>query len=249
MARIIAVMSGKGGVGKTVCSLNIALALHQFGERVVVVDGDITASNMGFHLGYYSFPNSIQRVISGEAEIEDAIHSHITGLNFIPSSISLSDISVKPRNFRQMLASLPYDFVIVDAPPGLDEVAKEVLDACDEVLIITNPEMPAIANAVKVIRMAEEKRKKVIGIVLNRYTGSAHELRPDEVEMVCEVPVIGVIPEHEDVRRSIAEKTPVVALRPHSDVSIAFKKVAARLVGKVYEPPRFLGIRRLLGLI
>ncbi len=249
MPRIISIVSGKGGVGKTICSLNLALTLHQFGEKVVVVDSDITASNLGFHLGYYSFPTSFQNVLMGEAEIEEVIHRHPTGLHFIPSSISLSDINVRPKNMRQILASLPYDMVIVDSPPGLDTVAREVINASDELLVITTPETPAVANAVKVIRLAEETRKKLVGIIVNRFTGTETELKPEEIEMICEVPVLGVIPEDPAIRDSVFEKTPVVALDPYCDASIAFKKIAAQLIGKVYQPPRFLGLRRLLGLL
>jgi len=60
LPKTIGIFSGKGGTGKTVSSINIALALHQFGEDVVVVDADTTAANIGLHLGFYTFPNNLQ---------------------------------------------------------------------------------------------------------------------------------------------------------------------------------------------
>ena len=136
-----------------------------------------------------------------------------------------------------------------DAPPGLDTVGREVLNACDEVLAVTTPEIPAVANAAKVIKMAEEQKKRILGVVVNRYSGYEHELKPEEIEVICEAPIIEVIPEDEKVRKSVFQRTPVIAMDPYTSSSIAMKKLAAKLIGKVYEPPRFLGIRKLLGLI
>ncbi len=249
MPRIICVASGKGGVGKTVCAVNLALALYQFGEKVVVVDADMTASNLGIQLGHYAFPNNLQSVIRGEVEPEMAVHTHPSGINFIPSSIALNDISVKPRNLGQVLRALPHNIIIVDAPPGLDTVGKGVLEASDEVLVVTTPEIPAVANAAKTIKMAEEYKKRIIGIVVNRYTGDESELKPEEIEMICEAPIVGVIPEDDKIKKSLFHRTPLLALDPYCSASIAFKKIAAGLIGKVYQPPRFLTIRRLFGII
>ena len=69
MQKIIAIVSGKGGVGKTFVSINLASALHQFGEKVTIVDADVSASNLGLHLGYYSFPVKLQDVLAGNMVI------------------------------------------------------------------------------------------------------------------------------------------------------------------------------------
>ncbi len=248
MPKIIGIVSGKGGTGKTVSSINIALALHQFGEEVVVVDADTTASSLGLHLGFYTFPNKLQDVLNDEIDINRAIYMHHTGLKLVPSSIDLDSLSADVSNLRLSLNKLE-GTVIVDAPPGLDKDSRAVLDACDEIIVITNPEIPTVANAVKVARMAADMKKNILGVVITRMKNAPWELRPEEVEMMCEVPVIGIVPEDWNVNKSIFDKVPVVAQSPYSQAAIEYKKLAARLIGKTYEPPKYMGLKKLLRMI
>ncbi len=248
LPKIIGIVSGKGGTGKTVSSINIALALHQFGEEVTVVDADTTASNLGMHLGFYTFPNKLQDVLNDEIDISRAIYMHHTGLKLIPSSIDLDSLGADMSKLRLALSKLK-GTVIVDCPPGLDKDSLAVLDACDEIIVITNPEIPTVANAVKVARVAADMKKNILGVVITRAKDAAWELRAEDVEMMCEAPVIGMIPEDWNVNKSIFEKVPIVAQNPYSQASIEYKKLAARLIGKTYEPPKHMGLKKLLGLI
>ncbi len=248
MPKIIGVVSGKGGTGKTVSSLNIALALHEFGEDVVVVDADTTASTMGIHLGLYLFPNNLQDVLNDKIDISRAIYMHQTGLKFIPSSIDLELLGADVSKMRLALNKLEAT-VIVDSPAGLDKDSLSVLDACDEVIIITNPEMPTAANAAKISRMARDMKKNVFGVILTRVKNNGWELTPQDIEVMCETPVIGVVPEDINVKKSIFAKIPVVSHAPYSPVSIEYKKIAARLIGKTYEPPKHLALKKFLRLV
>lgn len=248
MPKIIGVVSGKGGTGKTVSSINLALALHQFGEDVIVVDADTTASTLAMHLGFYTFPNKLQDVLNDDIDVSRTIYMHHTGLKFIPSSIDLDSLNSDVSKLRLSLSRLN-GIVIVDAPPGLDKGSLSILDACDEVIVITNPEIPTVANGVKITRVATDMKKNVLGVVITRMRENAWELRPDEVEAMCETPIIGMIPEDHNVKRSIFDKTPIVAQSPFSPAAIEYKKVAARIIGKTYEPPKYLGLKKLLKLI
>ena len=248
MPKIIGIFSGKGGTGKTVSSINIALALHQFGEDVVVVDADTTAANVGLHLGFYTFPNNLQNVLNEDIEIGRATYMHHTGLKIIPSEINMNSLFAELSKLRLALSELQ-GIVIVDAPPGLDKNSQAVLNACDDVIIVTNPEIPTVANAVKVARMATDLKKNVLGLVVTRVKDAPWELKPGEVEMMCETQIIGTIPEDWNVNRSIFDKVPVVAQNPYSMASIEYKKLAARLIGKTYEPPKYMRIKKFLGLL
>ncbi len=248
MQRIIGVVSGKGGVGKTVTSLNLGLALHNFGEQVTVVDADTTVSNIGLHLGYYTFPNELQDVLDGEVDIKKATYMHHTGLNIIPSSIKVESMDSDISKLKDMLKWID-GTVIVDAPPGLDKYSRKVLEACDDIVLVTNPEIPTVTNALKVGRVATDMKKNLLGVVVNRVSGSKCELSVPEVEMMCECPVLGTIRDDPIVKQSIFEKVPVVANKPYSSTSIQYKKLAAKMIGKTYEPPRYLSIKKMLGLL
>ncbi len=241
--RIIGIVSGKGGVGKTVTAVNLGTALHNFGQNVMVVDTDVTASNLGLQLGFYSFPKSFQDVLSGKIDIYSSVYIHSTGLRIIPSSVDIALINAKVNNLRKVLRDLE-GIVIVDSPPGLDRDALSILKACDEVIVVTNPEMPTITNTMKVITIAEEMGKKVLGVVVNRVTNDKFELNPAEIEQTCGIPMLSVIPEDKNVKRSMFEKMPLVAYSPFSAASIGYKQLAAKVLGKTYEPPRDLLLKQ-----
>ena len=246
--KIIGVVSGKGGVGKTVSAVNLALALHQFGEDVVVVDADTSASNLGMHLGINSCPNNLYEVLMGHTSVDKSIYLHSTGLKILPSAIDLKSLDANVSKLRSVLKSIPNKYVIVDAPPGLDAVSRTILDACDEILLVTNPEMPIVTNAVKVARVAQELDKTMLGVLVNRTQGVLWELTPKEIELMCELSIVGIIPEDANIKKSIYNKYPVLVQSPYSKSSIAYKELAAKLLGGTYNPPKFVGIKRFLGL-
>ncbi len=247
--RIIGIMSGKGGVGKTVSSLNIGLALHQFGEDVVVIDADITASNLGLHLGMYNFPHGLQDVLTKDIAIEKALYIHHTGLRVIPASLDLSSLRADIKNLRKIISEIPADLVLIDSPPGINEEVIAVMSACREIMVITNPEIPTVTNAMKLSRVAEKQKRHLTGVVVNRYSNNPYELTIPEIEMMIESTIYGVVPEDPYVRESIYQKIPVVAYKPFSPAAIEFKKIAAKIIGKTYKLPRFYKIKSLLGLI
>jgi septum site-determining protein MinD len=246
MEKIIGIVSGKGGVGKTTLTANIALALQRFGKDVVAVDVDLSTSNLGLQLGFYQFPLGLQDALDGNIGILNAIYTHPSGLKVVPASISLNYLSKNPTPYR--LKSVLSDLngiILIDSPPGLREDALLVLKACDDLIIVTNPEIPAVTDALKVIKVAREMGKEPLGIVINRVRDK-FELTTEEIEEMCDLNVIGRIPDDKHVRRSMFEKTPIVSLRPLSKSSVEFQRIAAALIGAEYSPPGMLGLRRLM---
>ncbi len=248
--RIIAIISGKGGVGKTFTTVNLGLALQDFGEYVIVVDADVTVSNLGLHLGSYSFPVTLQDVLSGEENIYKSIYTHKSGLMVIPSSLSMKTVGGMSKNAKKLKNALNKltGNILLDCPPGLTEEALSIIDIADDVIVVTNPDLASITDAVKVIKIVRDKGKNLLGLVVNRIHEDKYELKPAEIEIMCEAPIIGKIPESDLVRKSIFEETPILRYKPYSDVSIAFKKLAANILGIKYKPPKMLFIKRLLGI-
>lgn len=247
MEKIIAVVSGKGGVGKTTFVANVGTALTEMTGNVVVVDTDLTTSNLGLQLGFYQFPLGLQDALEGSIGINNAIYTHPSGLKLVPASISLNYLNRVPSPYRlkSVLSDLA-GLVMIDSPPGLRDDALFVLRSADDIVVVTNPEIPAVTDALKVIKVSRELGKEPLGIIVNRVKHS-YELRQDEIESMCDAPVIGKIPEDDNIKRSMFEKTPVVSYRPYSPAAVAYRKIAASLVGKEYKPPRLLRLRRLFG--
>lgn len=249
MSRIIGIVSGKGGVGKTITAINLGIALQELGEQVTVVDADMTVSNLGVQLGTFSFDVSLQDVVSGKEHILNSIHHHPMGLTIIPSSLSVDDVytGLKPnsKKLRKDLKKLK-GIVLVDCPPGLTDDALSVMEAVDDVIVVTNPDMPSVTDAIKVIKISRDLKKNVLGIVVNRVQGTNYELRPAEIEIMCEAPIISKIPEDKIIKKSIFEEMPVVKYSPYSKPSIEFRRLAHYLTNRAFQEPRNLFFKRLL---
>ncbi len=244
-SRIIGIVSGKGGVGKTVTTINLGLALHQLGENVTIVDTDTTVANLGLQMGICSFPTTLQDVLKGTDNINKAVYTHPLGLNIIPSSISLDSINADLCNLKHVLNDLD-GLVLLDSPPGLSADALSVLDACDEVIIVSTPELQTMANALKVARVALNMEKLVLGIIVNRYTHEKYELNPTEIVTMCDAPILSMIPEDINVKRSLFEKTPLISYSPYSGPSIEFQKLACDLAGQQYRPPKNIHMKKFI---
>ncbi|MBU4201842.1 MAG: cell division ATPase MinD [Candidatus Altiarchaeales archaeon] len=235
MVRVIGVLSGKGGVGKTTLVSNLGVSLAQEGKNVAIVDANLTGANLGLHFGLLSYPVSIHDVMNGGALITDAMYKHPSGVDIIPASLSIEHIDTEPKNLRSSIDEFlgDKDFVLIDAATGLDRETLNAIDMSDEVLIVTHPELPTISDALRTKTIAEKYGKDVIGIVLNR-VNRKDDLNKDNVSSFFELPVIGAIPDDPVVRKSIEAKNPVVLSHPNHRVSQEVRRVSSHILGKKY---------------
>jgi MinD-like ATPase involved in chromosome partitioning or flagellar assembly len=247
--RIIGLVSGKGGVGKTSLAVNLCIGLKQQGAEVTVVDADFSASNLGVYLGRYDHPVKIQKVLHGEADVESAIFRHPTGVKAITSSNEINQVEPDTSELKDILngAAEDSDYVLVDCPPGLDSTVENIMMACDELMIITMPTQTAGVNAAQIIEKAKEQRKPILGTILNKVEGDPEkELVEREVEMMTESHVMGKIPYDHIMKESLFENEPAILYEPLAEASIEIKKLAASLEGREYEPPKFAKLKRKL---
>jgi septum site-determining protein MinD len=236
--QVISVISGKGGVGKTTFTANLGASLAGLGKSVLVIDGNLSGANLGLHLGLSNFyPFSLNNVLRGEVSLNHAIYKHPLGFDVIPAS--LTDIEVNPRRLRYALADLveKKDFVIIDSAAGIDNEVRASIEAADKVIIVTNPEVPAVVDALRAKTLAEKNGKTLLGVVVNKAKGDKFELADKDIEEIMEMPVLANIPYSNKVRESIAMKRPVVANSPYNKASLEITKLSHMLTGQ--EPPRF----------
>lgn len=250
MRDVLGIVSGKGGVGKTTVCVNLGLAMHRLGEKVVLIDADMKNPNFGPHLDSFDYDMPLQDILEKDISPSEALHIHRTGLRFIPSHISLKYLSAdseKLERLKKYLLELD-SRILLDTPPGLEKGTLSALEVCDSILVVSTPFLPDVTDCLKTMEVAKEMGKKVEGIVLNQKQGKGREIPPEQIESISDEEVLHSIPRDENVLEALARKTPVVEHEPHSHASVSFYKLAEKLTGKNWEKPRFLRLRRLLSL-
>lgn len=252
MKKIIVIISGKGGVGKTTTAINLGAAINYFGKDVLIIDANLTTPNVGLHLNSPEVPINLNHVLLKKAKPSEAVYEHESGIKIMPSSLSVKELkridSTKLKFFKKDFQKMA-DYVIVDSAAGLGEEANSAIEMADEIIIITNPEMPAIADALKTIKLAEQMDRPIKGAIVTRVRKDRIELRPETVKEMLEIPILGMIPEDVAVRESINMKEAVIHTHPKSKSARAYKEIAAELIDADYdsddEKPGFW--RRLFG--
>ena len=127
------------------------------------------------------------------------------------------------------------DYIFVDSAAGLGVEAMSVIDMADELIIVTNPEIPAITDALKAIKIAEEKKKSIIGVIITRVKKNDIEMQPETVKEMLEIPILGMIPEDSAVQKALSKKDAVIYTYPKSNSSRAYKEIAAKLLDAEYD--------------
>lgn len=234
MARTITIASGKGGVGKTVIAANLGIGLSKFGKKVIILDADIAMANLELILGMEGLPVTLQNVLAGEAEIEEAIYKGPAGVMVIPAGISLEGLrKVNPDMLEDVLTTIldKAEILILDAPAGLEKSAIISLAAARELLLVVNPEISSITDGMKTKLVAERLGTKLTGVIVNRVTKLGVDTTKKEIEAILESKVIAMIPEDPNVRKSAALGVPLVLEYPDSPASKAIINLAAKLSG------------------
>ena len=238
MGKAYVVISGKGGVGKTTSTINLGIAISELGEEVIIVDTNLTTPNVGLHLGSPIVPITLNHVINNKAKVEEAIYEHDSGAKIMPASLSIGELkSINHEKLPEITKKLKKicDRVFLDSSAGLGEEAKSAMRSADEVIIITNPEISAVTDALKTIKVAEEMKKDVIGVIITRHEGKKWEMDIPTIKDMLEVPILGIVPEDDSIKESQKMKNAVIKTHPKSRAARAYMKIAKKILG-----PEFL---------
>jgi septum site-determining protein MinD len=238
MKKVIVIASGKGGVGKTTTAINLGAAMNYFGRDVLIIDANMSTPNVGIDLNAPEVPISLNHVLKKKAYPFEAVYEHESGIKIIPSSLSIKELNFidtgKIKGFKKDFLKIA-DIVIVDVAAGLSSEATKAMEIADELVLVTNPEMPAITDALKTLKVAEKLNKPISGIIITRVRRNKSELQPDVVKEMLEAPILGMIPEDRVLQEALNLKNAVVHTHPKSKPSRAYKEIAAQIVGEYYD--------------
>lgn len=237
MVKVYTIASGKGGTGKTTVSVNLGTMLAQLGKETYLMDADIGMANVGLLLGLQDVPVTLHEVLAGKGNISDAIYNGPSGLKVVPSGISLQGFQqADPDRIRDVMGELVKrcEFLLIDAPAGISKDGVVPLAVADEVILVVNPELSSIVDALKTKILTEVVGGHVLGCIINRIDQEKTDVISKKMEKVLGIKVLGIVPEDANIRRASAAKTPIVIRYPASPASRALKRIASDLAGVAY---------------
>jgi septum site-determining protein MinD len=252
MGRIISVVSGKGGVGKSTVALNLASALcSHYGRKVALVDLNLTTPHLAAMTGIAPRSLTLEDLLEGRASLCETLQPR-AGIHLLPGSLSpkklagerLGRLGPVLRALRQN-----YDEVIIDAGPGLGKEAMLALRYGDELLYVSTPTVPALIDVIRSRRAVGKLGKTHLGLVLNMVAADEAQLSRQQASAMAGLPVIASIPRDQAVPKSLAAETPLTHFDQGSPACRAFLMLGADLCGKEYSPPDRLAGRQKTGLL
>jgi len=238
MGRTIGIVSGKGGVGKTTLTANLAFSMKNFNRTVVAVDCNITTPHLAHYMGSSGHTVTLNDVLKGKFSIPTATYYN-KGVHIVPSSDFLEDlvnVNIEKLNNSLKILNMSNDIVLLDSAPSLGKEAMSTLQSCNEIILITTPQYPDFTDAIKVSLVAKEMGITILGIVLNKVGFSRNELSEERINSISGIPVIAKIPFDKYVVESVKYKTPMIQFKPFSRTSEEFNKLAASVLGESYKP-------------
>lgn len=247
MSECIVVTSGKGGVGKTTTSANLAAGLALAGKTVAVVDADIGLRNLDVILGLENrIVYDIVQVIEGECRLKQALirDKRVDGLFMLPAAQTRDKGAIRPDDMRKLVADLKemHDYVIIDCPAGIEQGFKNSIAGADRALIVTTPEVSAIRDADRIIGLVEAHELPEPELIINRYRPGMVErgdmMNREDILEILAIPLIGIVPDHEDIVISANRGQPI-AFDEHSVVGAAYRRIVSRVQGEQVPFPSF----------
>ncbi len=248
MAKVLVVTSGKGGVGKTTSTAALGAALAQTGKKVVVVDFDVGLRNLDLIMGaerrvVYDLIN----VVQGDAKLAQALirDKRLDTLHLLPASQTRDKDALTADGVARVIGELreKFDWVICDSPAGIERGAQLAMHHADEAVVVTNPEISSVRDSDRIIGLLDSKTERAEKgdrvekhLLLTRYDPAratrGEMLKMEDILEILSIPLLGIIPESQDVLRASNLGAPVTLADPTSAPARAYTDAARRLLGE-----------------
>lgn len=242
-AKVIAVTSGKGGVGKTHTCVNLGLSLVQKGRRVLLMDADLGLANINILLGFKP-QATLFDVLQGKAHIEDVIVSHESGFDVIPAASGVPELTRLTEQDRMMFISAVeslgdnYDYMFVDTAAGIGDNVMHFCVAAEQILVVVDREPTSVTDAYALIKLLSSRHGvKEVSVLANRTPiggdGRATYRKLAQATghfLDVKMNYLGSISDDESVSEAVMAQSPYLNLFPSSRVARDINRLAEALI-------------------
>ena len=251
MTEFIVVTSGKGGVGKTTTSASIAVGLAKRGKKVAVIDFDIGLRNLDLVMGAERrVVFDLINVVQGVAKLSQALirDKRLETLWLLPASQTRDKDALTEEGVGRVISELreTFDWIICDSPAGIERGAMLAMRFADEAIIVTNPEVSSVRDSDRIIGMLDSKTVKAENgervnkhVLITRFdparAARGEMISIDDILEILATPLLGIIPESQDVLRASNVGSPVTLNNPSSSPARAYADATRRLLGETIE--------------
>ena len=248
MGKVVVVTSGKGGVGKTTSTAALGAAIAQTGKRVVLIDFDVGLRNLDLVMGAERrVVFDLINVTQGTAKLSQALirDKRVETLFLLPASQTRDKDALTDEGVAAVIGALreKFDYVFCDSPAGIERGAQLAMRFADEAVIVTNPEVSSVRDSDRIIGLLDSRTAKAEcgesvtkHILITRYDAAraarGEMLRIEDVLEILSTPLLGIIPESQEVLRASNVGTPVSLGEPTSPAARAYQDAARRLQGE-----------------
>jgi flagellar biosynthesis protein FlhG len=240
--RVIAVASGKGGVGKTNVSVNLGVSLTQLGHRVLLMDADMGLANVDIMLGLQTKYN-LSHVLDGQKTLQEVIVEGPSGLKIIPAAsgvrrmaqLSAMENAGIVNAFSELNGEL--DVLLVDTAAGIADSVVSFCRAAQEVVVVVTDEPASITDAYALIKvLSKDYGLSQFRILANMSRSPSHGKQLyDKLARVCEqfldvsIDYLGTVPFDHDLREAVQKQSPVTVCKPNSLAAKSFRDMAKQI--------------------
>lgn len=239
MGEVIVITSGKGGVGKTTTTANIGAGLSEAGKKVVVIDTDLGLRNLDVVMGLENLiVYNLVDVIEGHCRLKQALirDKRYENLYLLPSAQTKDKSAITPGQMKKLTSELKeeFDYILLDCPAGIEQGFQNAIAGADRAIVVTTPEVSAIRDADRIIGLLEKNLLRDNYLLINRIrmdmVKRGDMMSIDDVTEILSIPLIGAIPDDEQVVIATNQGIPVIGM--HAVAARAYHNICNRIMGE-----------------
>jgi len=239
LAKLMAITSGKGGVGKSNFILNLAIAMSIRNKKVLLIDADMNLSNLDILIGVYP-QYTLKNLLDDIVEVKDILIEGPKGIRILPATSGdykvQQNTALLQRTLIQAYRELrsDYDYILIDTGAGISEYTTEFVYTSDKIIVITTPEPTAITDAYAMIKMLHYHMKAPdISVVINMVQSDEEGQNIfNKISQIVQhflnrqVHYLGCIMQDRNLQESVQEQVPLIIKHPRSVASAAIHNIA-----------------------